>query len=209
MKREDVVKIFPDATDGQIDDFLNRVGSELNPLKKELKETTASRDEAQEKLTKAEAANQTYEEQVKDLSEKVKAGMTAEELLAQQQEQAAEKEREFTLKSNAVDAKSLFVEAGCFDDETITTLVEQVTGEDLDATLAKAKSIIEVVQRHGKAVEETTKNELLKGNPKLKGGGDGDPQTPKTVKEFLALPYDKQLELKGKDPSILTNLSKE
>ena len=60
MKREDVVKIFPGATDEQIDNILNQFGSELNPLKKELKETTASRDEAQEKLTKAEADNKAY-----------------------------------------------------------------------------------------------------------------------------------------------------
>lgn len=210
MKRDDVVKIFPGATDEQIDNILNQFGTELNPLKKELKETTASRDEAQEKLTKAEADNKAFKEQVDDLSAKVQAGMTAEELLEQQRAQAAEKEREFQLKSNGVDAKALFVEAGCFEEEEIASLVEQVVGEDLDATLAKANAIIEVVQRHGKSVEENTKNELLKGNPKLKGGdGQGDPSVPKTMKEFLALPYQKQLQLKADNPEIMSQLTKE
>lgn len=210
MKREDVVKIFPGATDEQIDNILNQFGSELNPLKKELKETTSSRDEAQEKLTKAEADNQAYKSQVDDLSAKVQAGMTAEELLEQQRAQAEEKEREFQLKSNGVDAKALFVAAGCFEDDEIESLVEQVVGEDLDITLAKANAIIEVVQRHGKSVEENTKNELLKGNPKLQGGGgESDPAAPKTMKEFLALPYKTQLQLKADNPEIMTKLTKE
>lgn len=210
MKREDVVKIFSGATDEQIDNILNQFGSELNPLKKELKETTASRDEAQEKLTKAEADNKAYKDQVDDLSAKVQAGMTAEELLEQQRAQAEEKEREFQLKSNGVDAKALFVAAGCFEDEEIAALVEQVVGEDLDATIAKANVIIEVVQRHGKSVEENTKNELLKGNPKLQGaGGESDPTAPKTMKEFLALPYKTQLQLKADNPEIMSQLTKE
>lgn len=210
MKREDVVKIFPGATDEQIDNILNQFGSELNPLKKELKETISSRDEAQEKLTKAEADNQAYKSQVDDLSAKVQAGMTAEELLEQQRAQAAEKEREFQLKSNGVDAKALFVAAGCFEDGEIESLVEQVVGEDLDTTLAKANAIIEVVQRHGKSVEENTKNELLKGNPKLQGGGgESDPTAPKTMKEFLALPYKTQLQLKADNPEIMSKLTKE
>lgn len=210
MKREDVVKIFPNASEEQIDDFLNQVGSELNPLKRELKETTKGRDEALEKLTQTENQNASYKAQVDDLEAKVKAGMTAEELLAQQQEQAAAREHEFLLKSNAVDAKSLFVEAGCFEEAEIASLVDQVVGEDLESTLTKAKSIIDVVQRHGKSVEESTKNDLLKSNPKLQGGGgDGDPTVPKTMKEFLALPFKTQLDLKSANPNIMKELSKE
>lgn len=210
MKRDDVAKIFPGATEDQIDEILNQIGSELNPLKRDLREASKSRDEALERLTQTENQNASYKAQVDDLSAKVKAGMTAEELLAQQQEQAAAREHEFLLKSNAVDAKSLFVEAGCFEEAEIASLVEQVVGEDLETTLTKAKSIIDVVQRHGKSVEESTKNDLLKSNPKLQGGGgDGDPSTPKTKKEFMALSYADQLALKEKNPNILKELSKE
>ena len=54
-----------------------------------------------------------------------------------------------------------------------------------------------------------TKDDLLKGNPKLNGGDKGNGNVPTTVKDFLALPYDQQLALKEANPNILSQLKKD
>lgn len=207
MKREELAELLPDASDEQIEALFKKFGQEINPAKADAKAAKGQVAELTAQLESERAAKAALTASLEEARKKVEAGMTAEELLEQQKAQAAEREREFLLKSHAVDAKSLFVEAGCFEGEEIEALVEQVVGEDLDETLAKARSIIDVVQRHGKSVEEKVKDDLLKGNPKPQGG-EGSLK-PMSMKEFLALPYKEQLQLKADNPQIMSELTKE
>ena len=131
--------------------------------------------------------------------------MTAEELLQQREAAAAAKEREFTMKANALDAKTIFVGAGCFEAAEIDQLVEQVTTEDAEVTKQFAQRIVDTVAKQRELVEKATKDAMLKSNPSLDGNQGGG--IPTTVKDFLALPYDKQLELKKADPNIISKLT--
>lgn len=207
MKREEIAELLPDATDEQVDALFKKFGQEINPAKASAKAAEDKVAELQAQVDSALAEKASLTASLDEAQKKIEAGMSAEELLAQREKEAAERERDFLLKSNAVDAKSLFVESGFFGDEEIASLVSQVVGEDLDETLEKAKSIIGVVENYGKTVEEKVKDEMLKANPKLQGGAGGS--TAMTMKEFLALPYSEQLQLKQSNPQIMSELAKE
>lgn len=209
MKREEVKAIFPNATDEEIDNILNEFGKELNPLKKQLKDAEGERDTAQAALSTAQANETSYKKQLEEAQAKIDAGLSDEERIAQREKAAEDREREFTLKSNGLDAKSIFVAAGCFEAEEIDSLVEQVTVADAEQTKARAQLIVDTVVKQREAVAKQTEDDLLKKNPKLSGGDKGNGDVPTTVKEFLELPYDRQLALKEANPNIISQLKKE
>lgn len=204
MKREEVTELFPGATDEQVDAILNKFAGELNPLKRSLKDATSKLDEANASLEATKASEAGLKSQLEDATAKIQAGMTAEELLAQREKEAEAREREFLLKSNGLDAKALFVEAGVFDEEDIGALVAQVVSDDAEQTTERAKRIVETVLRQRKAVEEATREELMRANPKPKGASGVD--TPMKRADFLSLPYTEQLAMKEANPDILSQL---
>lgn len=206
MKREEVKELFPDATEEQIDGILNKFGEELNPVKKQLRDAESERDEAQSALAASQADAAGYKTQLDEANAKLEEGMTAEERIAAREKAADDREREFNLKSNGLDAKEIFVQAGCFEEEEIAELVEQVTSDDVEQTKARAQRIVDTVTKQREAVAKETKAALLKGNPKLGDGADGNAGVPKTMKEFLALDYKEQLALKEANPDILSEL---
>lgn len=209
MKREEVRAIFPNATDEEVDNILNEFGKELNPLKKQLKDAEGERDTAKAALSTARANETSYKQQLEEAQAKIDAGLSDEERTAQREKAAEDREREFTLKSNGLDAKSIFVAAGCFEAEEIDSLADQVTVIDPEQTKARAKLIVDTVIRQREAAVTQTQDDLLKGNPKPQGGDKGGGNIPTTVKEFLALDYKEQLALKEADPNILSQLKKD
>lgn len=206
MKREEVKELFPDASEEQIDGILNKFGEELNPVKKQLKDVESERDEAQSALAASQADAAGYKSQLDEANAKLEEGMTAEERIAAREKAADDREREFNLKSNGLDAKEIFVQAGCFEEDEIAELVEQVTSDDAEQTKARAQRIVDTVTKQREVVAKETKAALLKENPKLGDGGDGNPGVPKTMKEYLELPYKEQLALKEANPDILSEL---
>ena len=207
MKREEVREIFPDATDEQIDAILNKNGSEINPLRSRLKTAEGERDEAQAALSASQASEASYRQQLDEANAVIQAGMSDEERIAAREKAAEDREREFTLKSNGLDAREIFVGAGCFEAEEIDALVEQVTTSDAEQTKARAQRIVDTVAKQREAVEKATRDALLKDNPNLSGGDDGKGGVPKTKKDFMALPYDQQLSMMETNPQILSQLT--
>lgn len=205
MKRDEVLKFFPEATDEQIDGILNQVGSELNPLKASLADLTAERDQGKTALAAAQTEAASYKTQLDEANAKLKEGMTAEELIAQREKDAAEKERDFTMKSNALDAKAIFVGSGYFDEEEIEGLVTRVTTEDAEATKAFAQSIVETVKKQRETVEQSTKDKLLKDNPHLGGAGAANAIT---KENFDKLSYDEKRKLVEENPDLLKSFEK-
>ena len=206
MKRDEVLGYFPEATEEQISGILNQVGSELNPLKSRLEKAEAERDEARGALEESRASEAGYKARLDEAEAKVEEGMSAEERMAARETAADEREREFAVKSNALDAKEIFVEAGCFAEDELAELVEQVSSEDGDATRARAKRIVDTVARQREAAAKEAKDAALRGNPKLEDGGDGESAGPATLKDFLELPLERQMALKEGNPDILSQL---
>lgn len=199
MKRDDVRKVFPEATDEQIDAILNGIGAELNPLKAQLEDATGRLGEATSSLASLKASEATLKAQLEEANGRLQQGMSAEELLAAREKAAEEREREFTLKSNGLEAKSMFVEAG-FSAEDIEAVLPLVVGEDGDATKAAAKAIIDLDAKRREAVEQSTKDALLKANPTLTGAGSGGAVS---KEEFDKLPYAEKVKLVEENPELL------
>ena len=207
MKREEVRAVFPEATEEEVDAILNKVRDELNPLKRQLKDAESERDSAQAALSESQANEAGYRKQLDEANAKLEEGLSDEERMAAREKAAEEREREFTLKSNGLDAREIFVSAGYFDAEEVAELVGQVTTGDAEQTKAAAQRIVDTVAKQREAVEKATRDAMLKANPKLQGNAGGDDVVPTTVKEFLELPYERQLELKEADPNIISNLT--
>lgn len=196
MKREEVRELFPDATDEQVSSLLNRIGEDIGPLKDRAAAAEAERDRIGGELADAQTK----------LSEAVEKGMSDEERIAAREKAAEERERDYLLKSNGLDARSAFVSAGVFTDEEIDAFTEQVTDADPAATKSRADAIVAAVMRQREAVEAATRDALLKENPTLSGAqGSG---MPTTVADFLKLPYEEQLRLKDENPSLLSQLKR-
>ena len=204
MKRDDVRAVFPDATEEDIDKLLGKHHAELNPLKSQLRDASDSLASSQASLEALQALNADYERQLGDAKAKIEAGMTAEELLAAKEEAAAQRELEYTLKSNGLDAKAIFVAAG-IDAEDIDALVAQVTVEDPEATKSRAQLIVDTLSKQAKAVEAATKDAVLKANPKPQGGTGG---TVTTWDDFAKLPLSEQIAMKQANPNIVSELLK-
>lgn len=199
MKRDDVRKVFPEATDEQIDAILNGIGAELNPLKAQLEDATGRLGEATSSLASLKASEATLKAQLEEANGRLQQGMSAEELLAAREKAAEEREREFTLKSNGLEAKSMFVEAG-FSAEDIEAVLPLVVSEDGDATKAAAKALIGLDAKRREAVEQSTKDALLKANPTLTGAGSGGAVS---KEEFDKLPYAEKVKLVEENPELL------
>jgi len=182
MRRTDVRKVFPDATDEQVDAILNGLRDEINPLKAN----------AEDLATQLAEANQ-----------RIEAHMSDEERVAAREQAAAEREREFLMRSAELDAKAIFVAAG-FSEEDMQVLLPRVVGTDAEATKSAAQALVDLDAARRKAATDAARDELLKSNPTNVGGAGGEP--PMTMAEFLALPYKEQLSIKEGNPNILREL---
>lgn len=204
MKRDDVRKIFPDATDEQVDSILNGMRDELNPLKTSVRDLTAQLEGANGSLASSQASEATLRAQLDELNKQLEAHMSDEERLAAREKAAAEREREFLMLSAELDAKAIFVQAG-FSEDDMGALLPLVVGTDSEATKKAAQALVDLDSARRKAAEDATKDALLKGNPKGKGGTGGG--SPMKMSEYLALPYEEQLRMKAENPNILKELT--
>ena len=202
MKRDEIAAIFPGATEEQISTLLNGIGAELNPLKKSVTDLTGQLTAANGELKASRDSEGALQAKVAELTSQVQSGMSAEELLKQREEAAAAKEREFTLKSNSLEAKSLFVGAG-FSAEDIEQLLPRVVSEDAEATKTAAQALVELDKRRRDEVAQSTKAALLKQNPGL-NGGTGEGQI--TAESFNKMTFSEQMKLVQENPGLLKQL---
>lgn len=202
MKRDEIAAIFPGATEEQISTLLNGIGAELNPLKKSVTDLTGQLTAANGELKASRDSEGALQAKVAELTSQVQSGMSAEELLKQREETAAAKEREFTLKSNSLEAKSLFVGAG-FSAEDIEQLLPRVVSEDAEATKTAAQALVDLDKRRRDEVAQSTKAALLKQNPGL-NGGTGEGQI--TAESFNKMTFSEQMKLVQENPGLLKQL---
>lgn len=202
MKRDEIAAIFPGATEEQISTLLNGIGAELNPLKKSVTDLTGQLTAANGELKASRDSEGALQAKVAELTSQVQSGMSAEELLKQREEAAAAKEREFTLKSNSLEAKSLFVGAG-FSAEDIEQLLPRVVSEDAEATKTAAQALVDLDKRRRDEVAQSTKAALLKQNPGL-NGGTGEGQI--TAESFNKMTFSEQMKLVQENPGLLKQL---
>jgi hypothetical protein len=158
MTREQVKAIFPDATDEQIDAFLNAHGSDVNKAKKSAADNNAE-------FERLKGIETEYE--------KLKGSTLTEQEKLQKQIEAAEKaEKLYKKQTNKVAAEKLFVTAG-LKDEDYSELLESIVTEDAEHTTKTATSFVGILKAQKEATEKAVKEELMRNNPKPPAGGGG------------------------------------
>lgn len=203
MKREDVTKIFPEATEEQVSAVLNAIGGEINPLKANVTKLTNQLITANDGLAASQASEAGLNAKVAELTKQLEGHMSEEERIAAREKAAADREREFALKSAELEARAVFVAAG-FSPEDVEALLPRVISEDAEASKAAAQTLVEFDARRRKAVEDETKDALLKGNPRAEGNeGKGT----LTKEDFLKLSYSEQVQMRAENPDILGQLT--
>lgn len=156
MTREDIKKIFPDATDEAITAMLNAHHSSMPKPKATDEELTALREKAAA-YDKAQQEQMTIEEQAK-------------QALAE-----AEKLRVENLRIlNRTKALNEFVKGGLTAEEA-ETFVDSVVTEDEATTITNVQAICKVFKDKSEALVKSTKEELLKTTPKPDDKGSGSP----------------------------------
>lgn len=185
MTREDVKKIFPDATDEQITSFLNQSNSDVAKEK-------AKAQKMKEDAEKAKALEEELEELKKqNMSESEKAE------LERQKEKAANEKRisdlESALKAAQKDAltgkiTSIFASAGMKGD-AYAGAIKAFSNMDAEDALKEAQAFVDGISEVNKSTLDTAKaaweKEALENTPNPGGGkSGGEPEKKSEASEY-------------------------
>ena len=195
MTRDEVKKILgEDATDVQITNFLNYHHSY---------EKTKNDEISGYKATISEHGD--YDTIKKELDDLKKANMSNEELLVAKQKELDEalskaKEQELKLlkKQNSLEAKSILIEAGITDEEQLKGILNSISTDNKDNTIASANNIANLIKSTKDSTEKSVKEQLMQGepNPNSEKGKKADADTTMTLDKFNKLSYSEQKEWK-------------
>ena len=185
MTREDVKKIFPDATDEQITSFLNQSNSDVAKEK-------AKAQKVKEQAEKADALE-------KELEELKQQNMTDAEKaeLERQKEKAANEKRisdlESALKAAQKDAltgkiTSIFASAGMKGD-AYAGAIKAFSNMDAEDALKEAQTFVDGLSDVNKSTLDTAKaaweKEVLENTPNPGGGkSGGEPEKKSEASEY-------------------------
>lgn len=185
MTREDVKRIFPDATDDQITSFLNQSNSDVAKEK-------AKAQKAKEQADKAEALE-------KELEELKKQNMTESEKaeLERQKEKAANEKRISDLESalatsqkEALTGKitSIFANAGMKGD-AYAGAIKAFSNMNAEDALKEAQTFVDGISVENKNALDTAKaaweKEALENTPNPGGGkSGGEPEKKSEASEY-------------------------
>ncbi len=121
-------------------------------------------------------ANGKIEEyESKNLTEEQKA----QKLIADAERQ----KREFSIAINKLEAEKILAKSGISED-AYADLLDKFVSDDKEATITAVTAFTSVLSKQKEAVEQATKENLLKNNPSIVGGQDGDKEP--TVGSFGA-----------------------
>ena len=208
MTREDVKKIFPDATDEQITSFLNQSNSDVAKEK-------AKNQKLKEDAEKAKALETELEELKKqNMSEAEKAE------LERQKEKAANEKRisdlESALKTSQKEAltgkiTSIFASAGMKGD-AYAGAIKAFSNMDAEDALKEAQTFVDGISEANKSILDTAKaaweKEALENTPNPGGGKSGGEPEKKSEASEYAKAYSARMnpEIKPADDNTPVNI---
>lgn len=207
MTREDVKKIFPEATDEQITAFLNQSNSDVAREK-------AKAQKMKEDAEKAEALEKELEElKQQNMTEAEKAE------LERQKEKAANEKRISDLESALATSQrealvgkitSIFANAGMKGD-AYAGAIKAFSNMNADDALKEAQTFVDGISAENKTALDTAKaaweKEALENTPNP-GGGSGSKATAKSDAAEFAKAYSAKMnqETKSADDNAPVNI---
>ncbi len=180
MTREDVKKIFPNATDDEITAFLNQHNSEVNSAK-----GASIKDDDLKELREKAKKFEEYEREKLSNEERVKIAL----------EQAEKARRDNLMLLNKTKAEAIFVADGLAS-EDYKDFIDSIVKEDENDTLSSAKAISKMLQKRKAAWEQEYKDNSISKTPKPDGKtsekkDDNDKKDQYSAAEQLAISFAK------------------
>lgn len=161
MTRDDIKKMFPDATDEQITNMLNQINSEKEAAKK-----SAEKNVSDEELTALRNKAKAYDDAEKEkMTEKERY-----EALIQEAETAKAEAARIRARTKA---EAEFVKSGLTEAE-YKDLLDDVLSDDDDKTIAKVTRIVSLIKNKTEAAVKTTTENLTKESMKPQSQGNGN-----------------------------------
>jgi hypothetical protein len=161
MTREDIKQLFPDATDEQINNILNKHNAEKEAVKK-----TADKGVSDEELKQLRDKAKAYDDAEK---EKMTAEQKYEALIKEAEETKAEAAR---IRAK-MKAEAEFIKAGLTEKE-YADLLDDVIGEDDEKTLAKVGRITKLMKDKTDAAVKSTEEKLMKDSSQPRSNNSGE-----------------------------------
>ena len=185
MTREDVKKIFPDATDDQITSFLNQSNSDVAKEK-------AKAQKAKEQADKAEALEKELEELKKqNMTEAEKAELEHQKEKATNEKRISDLETALkTAQKEALTGKitSIFASAGMKGDAYVGA-IKAFSNMNAEDALKEAQTFVDGISAENKTALDTAKaaweKEALENTPNPGGGkSGGEPEKKSEASEY-------------------------
>jgi hypothetical protein len=193
MTREDVKKIFPDATDDQITSFLNQSNSDVAKEK-------AKNQKLKEDAEKAKALETELEElKQQNMTEAEKAELERQKEKAENEKRISDLEKalaESNRKALSSEITSAFANAG-LSTETYASAIKAFASMPVDKTedvMKEVKTFVDGISEANKAALDNAKSEWEKSvldNTPNPGGGNPDKGQKKDDNDSPAAKYAK------------------
>lgn len=184
MTREDVKKIFPDATEEQITSFLNQSNSDVAKEKakaQKVKEQADKADELQKKLEELEKQNMTEAEKLEAERQKEKADN--EKRISDLEQALAESNR----KALASTITSMFANAG-FTGDTYAGAIKAFSAMPEEEATKEAEAFVNGISAANKTALDTAKaaweKETLDHTPNPGGGKKEESEQKSAAAEY-------------------------
>lgn len=140
----------------------------------------------------------------KAVKEKDKQSEAQKTEMEQLQTELQEELKSARLARSKANAEAAFTKAGIDD---ALSVVNGLITDDVEATDERVKAVVELLSRHGKAVEQKAKEDLIKGSSKPEGVGGNAPAM--TAEQFLQLDPIARMEFSTKSPELYEKLTNE
>lgn len=198
MTREDVKKIFPDATDEQITSFLNQSNSDVAKEKaksQKLKEQADKADQYEKELEELKQQNMTDAEKLEAERQKEKADN--EKRISDLEKALAESNR----KALTSDISTMFANAG-LSTGTYSGAIKAFSAMPAEEAIKEAETFVKGVSEANKTALDTAKanweKEVLEGTPNPGGGKNNSKKEEKSAAADFAKQYSARMNPEAK-----------
>jgi transketolase len=188
MKRAELLALFPDATEEQINSLMKINGEDINNAKAKL---TAD----QEELARLKAIEEEFEKSKN-------ASLSAEEKYNKLLKDAEKQKTEYAKELNKMKAENILVGAGLTADD-YKDILDGFVSEDADKTTSLATNFANVVKAKTEAAGKAKEAELLQNMTPPPIGGN----TKTTKEQFKDMSYSDKAKLYQENPALFAQLN--
>lgn len=190
MKRAEVLALFPEATEEQINSLMKINGDDINSTKAKL---TAD----QEELARLKAIEEEFEKSKT-------ASLSVEEKYNKLLKDAEKQKTDYAKELNKMKAENILVGAGLTADD-YKDLIDGLVSEDADRTTSLATNFANIVKAKAEAAGKAKEAELLQSMTPPPSGGNTTGTV--TKEQFKNMSYQQMSELKASNPTLFSQLN--